>query len=90
MILFSNPISELDHFQCRMAWLNSGINFTLPGNGGPECMDYHSTEQKLLQTGLVSVLASFAFSIEKGSIIHDARNISFGANNLFELTVVKK
>jgi hypothetical protein len=44
-----------------MAWLNSGIDFSLAGNGGPECIAFHSTPRRVFETsvGAGLCLASF-------------------------------
>lgn len=46
-----------------MAHLNSGIDFSLPGNGGPECLAFHSTGRRIFVTSLASGLCLLAFYV---------------------------
>ncbi|ESO09742.1 hypothetical protein HELRODRAFT_183886 [Helobdella robusta] len=41
-----------------LAWTYSGVNFSIPGTGGPECVDYLSSRQKILETFLVLLVSS--------------------------------
>ncbi len=44
-----------------MAWLNSGIDFSLPGNGGPDCVDFHTTPRRVFETSVGAGLCLMSF-----------------------------
>ncbi|XP_070173919.1 transmembrane protein 164-like isoform X2 [Littorina saxatilis] len=41
------------------SWAYAGVDFTLPGNGGSECVNFLSPQQRLVESGLASLLAFF-------------------------------
>ena len=46
-----------------MAWLNSGIDFSLPGNGGPDCVEFHSTPRRIFETSVGVGLCLMSFYV---------------------------
>lgn len=44
-----------------MSWLNSGIDWTLPGNGGQECLDFHPPLRRFLEAALCISVCSGCF-----------------------------
>lgn len=42
-------------------WSYIGVNNTVPGNGGPECVAFLSTKRKIMETILALAFASFIF-----------------------------
>ena len=46
-----------------MAWLNSGIDFSLPGNGGPDCVAFHTTPRRVFETSVGAGLCLMSFYI---------------------------
>ena len=46
-----NVIQEMtDYYQSLVELFAKGVNFDLPGNGGPECLEYLSETQRIYET----------------------------------------
>ena len=44
-----------------MSWLNSGIDWSLPGNGGEECLAFHTPQRRFLEAALCIAFCSGCF-----------------------------
>ncbi|CAF0758808.1 unnamed protein product [Didymodactylos carnosus] len=42
-----------------LQWTYSGVDFTIKDNGGPECLVYASTAQRLYETGIIIIWVAF-------------------------------
>ena len=57
-----NVIQEMtDYYQSLVELFAKGVNFDLPGNGGPDCLEYLSETQRIYETilGLTVVVVAF-------------------------------
>ena len=41
----------------HIGWMYSGVDFSLPGNGGPECVDFIPFPQKVIETVIFAGLS---------------------------------
>jgi len=46
-----------------MSWLNSGIDWSLPGNGGQECLEFHTPQRRFLEASVCILFCSGCFYI---------------------------
>jgi len=45
----------------NVGWLSGGVPFHIPGNGGPDCVQFLSTQQKVVETMVFTMLSVMLF-----------------------------
>jgi len=60
-----------------LSWTYAGVDPKLPGNGGPECLDFISPSQKLIETIFFVMVAVFALCYAWPRLhVGECRNVS--------------
>lgn len=57
LILFQITHLDFCNYRAMFEWAYSGVNASLPGNGGPECASFLSLSRRITETGITLAFA---------------------------------